>query len=80
MKKHGLSLSEYSDVFVFVQQKRPESPLDPTNPFLEDEPGEDVGTEKDEDLAKVSGAWLLRSLVRFLRAWGLTCHDLSDYK
>ncbi|XP_070826541.1 vacuolar protein sorting-associated protein 53 homolog isoform X2 [Chaetodon trifascialis] len=33
-------------------QKRPESPLDPTNPFLEDEPGEDVGTEKDEDLAK----------------------------
>ncbi|XP_076591718.1 vacuolar protein sorting-associated protein 53 homolog isoform X1 [Chaetodon auriga] len=35
-----------------TQQKRPESPLDPTNPFLEDEPGEDVGTEKDEDLAK----------------------------
>uniref|UniRef100_A0AAQ5Y5F5 Vacuolar protein sorting-associated protein 53 homolog n=1 Tax=Amphiprion ocellaris TaxID=80972 RepID=A0AAQ5Y5F5_AMPOC len=33
-------------------QKRPESPLDPTNPFLEDEPGEDVGTDKDEDLAK----------------------------
>lgn len=40
--------------FLFVQQKRPESPLDPTNPFLEDEPGDDVGTEKDEDLAKVS--------------------------
>ncbi|KAG8002065.1 Vacuolar protein sorting-associated protein 53-like protein, partial [Nibea albiflora] len=33
-------------------QKRPESPLEPTNPFLEDEPGEDVGAEKDEDLAK----------------------------
>uniref|UniRef100_A0A3B5B4A3 Vacuolar protein sorting-associated protein 53 homolog n=1 Tax=Stegastes partitus TaxID=144197 RepID=A0A3B5B4A3_9TELE len=35
-----------------TDQKRPESPLDPTNPFLEDEPGEDVGTDKDEDLAK----------------------------
>ncbi|KAM9318664.1 vacuolar protein sorting-associated protein 53 homolog [Pholidichthys leucotaenia] len=35
-----------------MEQKRPDSPLDPTNPFLEDEPGEDVGTEKDEDLAK----------------------------
>uniref|UniRef100_A0AAQ5ZBX4 Vacuolar protein sorting-associated protein 53 homolog n=1 Tax=Amphiprion ocellaris TaxID=80972 RepID=A0AAQ5ZBX4_AMPOC len=33
-------------------QKRPESPLDPTNPFLEDEPGEDVGTDKDEDLPR----------------------------
>lgn len=41
-------------VSVFVQQKRPESPLEPTNPFLEDEAGEDVGAEKDEDLAKVS--------------------------
>uniref|UniRef100_A0A667ZXR2 VPS53 subunit of GARP complex n=1 Tax=Myripristis murdjan TaxID=586833 RepID=A0A667ZXR2_9TELE len=30
--------------------KKPESPLDSTNPFLEDEPGEDVGTEKEEDL------------------------------
>ncbi|XP_044059784.1 vacuolar protein sorting-associated protein 53 homolog isoform X2 [Siniperca chuatsi] len=28
-------------------QKKPESPLEPTNPFLEDEPGEDVGTDKD---------------------------------
>lgn len=44
-----------TEVFsVFLQQKRPDSPLEPTNPFLEDEPGEDVGTEKDEDLAKVS--------------------------
>ncbi|XP_037533393.1 vacuolar protein sorting-associated protein 53 homolog [Nematolebias whitei] len=34
------------------QPKRPESPLDSTNPFLEDEPGEDTGAEKDEDLAK----------------------------
>ncbi|XP_027901589.1 vacuolar protein sorting-associated protein 53 homolog isoform X1 [Xiphophorus couchianus] len=34
------------------QQKRPDSPLDQTNPFLEDDPGEDVGSEKDEDLAK----------------------------
>ncbi|XP_030251186.1 vacuolar protein sorting-associated protein 53 homolog isoform X1 [Sparus aurata] len=33
-------------------KKRPESPLEPTNPFLEDESSEDVGTEKDEDLAK----------------------------
>ncbi|XP_077578879.1 vacuolar protein sorting-associated protein 53 homolog isoform X2 [Stigmatopora nigra] len=35
--------------------KRPESPLDPSNPFLEDDQGEDEGTEKDdkdEDLAK----------------------------
>lgn len=40
--------------FFLIQQKRPESPLDSTNPFLEDEPGEDVGTEKDEDLTKVS--------------------------
>uniref|UniRef100_A0A3B4X437 Vacuolar protein sorting-associated protein 53 homolog n=1 Tax=Seriola lalandi dorsalis TaxID=1841481 RepID=A0A3B4X437_SERLL len=35
-----------------TDQKRPESPLDPTNPFLEDEAGEDVGTEKDEDLPR----------------------------
>lgn len=41
-------------LFVLQNQKRPESPLDPTNPFLEDEAGEDVGTDKDEDLAKVS--------------------------
>ncbi|XP_061775206.1 vacuolar protein sorting-associated protein 53 homolog isoform X1 [Nerophis ophidion] len=34
------------------QQKKSESPLDPTNPFLEDDAGEDEGTEKDEDLAK----------------------------
>nr|XP_020455797.1 vacuolar protein sorting-associated protein 53 homolog [Monopterus albus] len=33
-------------------KKRPESPLDPTNPFLEDEPGEDVGTDKEDNLAK----------------------------
>ncbi|KAM9800954.1 vacuolar protein sorting-associated protein 53 homolog [Neosynchiropus ocellatus] len=33
-------------------QKRPDSPLEPTNPFLEDEPGEDLGVEKDEDLTK----------------------------
>ncbi|KAM8853676.1 vacuolar protein sorting-associated protein 53 homolog isoform 1-T1 [Synchiropus picturatus] len=34
------------------QQKRPDSPLEPTNPFLEDEPGEDLGVEKDEDVTK----------------------------
>uniref|UniRef100_A0A671Y0Q3 VPS53 subunit of GARP complex n=1 Tax=Sparus aurata TaxID=8175 RepID=A0A671Y0Q3_SPAAU len=34
------------------RQKRPESPLEPTNPFLEDESSEDVGTEKDEDLPR----------------------------
>ncbi|XP_056297426.1 vacuolar protein sorting-associated protein 53 homolog isoform X1 [Pseudoliparis swirei] len=33
-------------------QKKPESPLAPTNPFLNDEGGEDVGGDKDEDLAK----------------------------
>ncbi|XP_078102422.1 vacuolar protein sorting-associated protein 53 homolog isoform X1 [Sander vitreus] len=33
-------------------QKRPESPLETTNPFLDDEAGEDVGTDKDHDLAK----------------------------
>ncbi|KAA8594223.1 hypothetical protein FQN60_005057, partial [Etheostoma spectabile] len=33
-------------------QKRPESPLETTNPFLEDEAGEDAGTDKDQDLAK----------------------------
>uniref|UniRef100_A0A8C9YMW3 Vacuolar protein sorting-associated protein 53 homolog n=1 Tax=Sander lucioperca TaxID=283035 RepID=A0A8C9YMW3_SANLU len=33
-------------------RKRPESPLETTNPFLEDEAGEDVGTDKDQDLAK----------------------------
>ncbi len=49
-----MMLYENTEVLsVFLQQKKPESPLDPTNPFLEDEPGEDVGTEKDEDLAKV---------------------------
>uniref|UniRef100_A0A3Q4BA11 Vacuolar protein sorting-associated protein 53 homolog n=1 Tax=Mola mola TaxID=94237 RepID=A0A3Q4BA11_MOLML len=35
-----------------LTDKKPESPLHSTNPFLEDLPGEDVGTEKDEDLAK----------------------------
>ncbi|XP_051933715.1 vacuolar protein sorting-associated protein 53 homolog isoform X1 [Hippocampus zosterae] len=36
-------------------QKRPESPLEPSNPFLEDDQGEDEGSEKDGkdgDLAK----------------------------
>uniref|UniRef100_A0A3B5M0N3 Vacuolar protein sorting-associated protein 53 homolog n=1 Tax=Xiphophorus couchianus TaxID=32473 RepID=A0A3B5M0N3_9TELE len=33
-------------------RKRPDSPLDQTNPFLEDDPGEDVGSEKDEDLPR----------------------------
>ncbi|XP_034403785.1 vacuolar protein sorting-associated protein 53 homolog isoform X3 [Cyclopterus lumpus] len=33
-------------------QKKPESPLASTNPFLDDEGGEDVGADKDEDLAK----------------------------
>lgn len=34
-------------------QKRPETPLEPTNPFLEDESGEDSVSEKDEDLVRV---------------------------
>ncbi|KAK1900276.1 Vacuolar protein sorting-associated protein 53 like [Dissostichus eleginoides] len=33
-------------------KKRPESPLESTNPFLDDDTGEDVGADKDEDLAK----------------------------
>ncbi|XP_061637922.1 vacuolar protein sorting-associated protein 53 homolog isoform X4 [Phyllopteryx taeniolatus] len=36
-------------------KKRPESPLDPSNPFLEDDQGGDEGTQKDDkddDLAK----------------------------
>ncbi|XP_060743746.1 vacuolar protein sorting-associated protein 53 homolog [Tachysurus vachellii] len=32
--------------------KRPETPLEPTNPFLEDESGEDNISEKDEDLVR----------------------------
>lgn len=40
--------------FFSPQQKRAESPPHSTNPFLEEEPAEDVGTEKDEDLTKVS--------------------------
>ncbi|XP_060799952.1 vacuolar protein sorting-associated protein 53 homolog [Neoarius graeffei] len=32
--------------------KRPETPLEPTNPFLEDESGEDSVSEKDEDLVR----------------------------
>ncbi|XP_054479141.1 vacuolar protein sorting-associated protein 53 homolog isoform X2 [Anoplopoma fimbria] len=32
--------------------KKTESPLNSTNPFLEDEGGEDMGVDKDEDLAK----------------------------
>lgn len=41
-----------------LQQKKTESPLDSTNPFLEEEPGEDLATEKDEDLTKVSSQHL----------------------
>ncbi|XP_037321284.1 vacuolar protein sorting-associated protein 53 homolog isoform X1 [Pungitius pungitius] len=33
-------------------QKKPESTLDSTNPFLDDEGGEDVGADKDDDLSK----------------------------
>lgn len=46
------------DLFCFSeQQKKAESPLASSNPFLEEEPGEDVGAEKDEDLTKVSWTW-----------------------
>lgn len=43
------------DVFppLLSQQKKPETPLEPTNPFLEDESGEDNISEKDEDLDRV---------------------------
>ncbi|KAM9811960.1 vacuolar protein sorting-associated protein 53 homolog isoform 1-T1 [Syngnathus typhle] len=43
------------NMYFSKQQKKPESPLDPSNPFLEDDQGEDEGTEKndkDGDLAK----------------------------
>lgn len=36
-----------------LQQKKPETPLEPTNPFLEDESGEDNVSEKEEDLDRV---------------------------
>lgn len=39
---------------LFKQQKKLESPLNATNPFLEDEAGEDLSLEKDKDLNKVS--------------------------
>ncbi|XP_076138280.1 vacuolar protein sorting-associated protein 53 homolog [Alosa pseudoharengus] len=35
-----------------VPGKKPDTPLDSTNPFLEDEAGEDTASEKDEDLDK----------------------------
>ncbi|KAL2096130.1 hypothetical protein ACEWY4_008278 [Coilia grayii] len=35
-----------------VPGKRPDTPLESTNPFLEDEAGEDTASEKDEDLDK----------------------------
>ena len=38
---------------VFLQQKKPETPLESTNPFLEDEAGEDGGLEKEDDLDRV---------------------------
>lgn len=52
--EEDLEVAKNTHFYLCVQQKRPESPLDTTNPFLEDEQGQDVGTEKDEDLAKVS--------------------------
>uniref|UniRef100_A0A3Q2QY40 Vacuolar protein sorting-associated protein 53 homolog n=1 Tax=Fundulus heteroclitus TaxID=8078 RepID=A0A3Q2QY40_FUNHE len=48
----GLLAKRFTGCTLTDQQKRPESPLDQTNPFLEDEPGEDGGSEKDEDLTK----------------------------
>ncbi|XP_062408052.1 vacuolar protein sorting-associated protein 53 homolog isoform X2 [Sardina pilchardus] len=35
-----------------IPGKKPDTPLDSTNPFLEDEAGEDTALEKDEDLDK----------------------------
>uniref|UniRef100_A0AAQ4RT43 Vps53 N-terminal domain-containing protein n=1 Tax=Gasterosteus aculeatus aculeatus TaxID=481459 RepID=A0AAQ4RT43_GASAC len=35
-----------------LTDKKPESTLDSTNPFLDDEGGEDVGADKDDDLSK----------------------------
>ena len=37
------------------QQKKADSPLQSTNPFLEDEAAEDPGSEKEEDLDRVGG-------------------------
>lgn len=44
----------YFFYFFSKQHKKPETPLNATNPFLEDEAADDLGSEKDEDLNKVS--------------------------
>lgn len=51
----GKKILTFPESLLFLkQQKKPETPVTSTNPFLEDEPGDDLGSEKDEDLAKVS--------------------------
>uniref|UniRef100_A0A8C6S9Z6 Vacuolar protein sorting-associated protein 53 homolog n=1 Tax=Neogobius melanostomus TaxID=47308 RepID=A0A8C6S9Z6_9GOBI len=44
----GLLAKRFTGLHLFLF----ESPLKPTNPFLEDESGEDLGGEKDDDLSK----------------------------
>lgn len=54
-------------------QKRPETPLEPTNPFLEDESGEDNASEKDEDLVRV------RLFIIIIILFSVTHPVLTDY-
>ncbi|KAG7251957.1 hypothetical protein CRUP_026547, partial [Coryphaenoides rupestris] len=49
-EKYGQMFPEEWCMTERIAQKKPESPLHPTNPFLEDEAGEDGGSEREEDL------------------------------
>uniref|UniRef100_H2LWK3 Vacuolar protein sorting-associated protein 53 homolog n=1 Tax=Oryzias latipes TaxID=8090 RepID=H2LWK3_ORYLA len=48
----GLLAKRFTGCTLTDTPGRPESPLEPTNPFLEDDAGEDVGTDKDGGLPK----------------------------
>ncbi|KAG7282533.1 hypothetical protein CRUP_020248 [Coryphaenoides rupestris] len=60
-------------------QKKPESPLHPTNPFLEDEAGEDGGSEREEDLDREGGAVLpsCADLFVYYKKCMVQCSQLS---
>lgn len=61
-------------------QKRPETPLEPTNPFLEDESGEDSVSEKDEDLVRVRFFILLLSVTHPVLTHCIQQYSLSLFK
>uniref|UniRef100_A0A3P9MMF6 Vacuolar protein sorting-associated protein 53 homolog n=1 Tax=Oryzias latipes TaxID=8090 RepID=A0A3P9MMF6_ORYLA len=48
----GLLAKRFTGCTLTDTPGRPESPLEPTNPFLEDDAGEDVGTDKDGGLPR----------------------------